>query len=151
MEELLELKQLLQQGEISSALTVVEELEEMGRKAIERNIRSYIKILLLHLIKKQIEQRTTKSWEVSIRNAAREIKDINSRPKGRGNYLTDEDLVEIIHSCILPAIEKATLEIAEGVYSLEEIKCELSQEMLIYDALIHLGITKSDTSRYALD
>ena len=49
MEELLELKQLLLKGDIKGSLSLVEELEEMGRKSIVKTIRSYGVILLLHL------------------------------------------------------------------------------------------------------
>jgi hypothetical protein len=67
MEELLQLKQLLLQGDIKASLSVVEDLEEMGRKAIIDKIRSYVIILLIHLIKQKAENRTTRSWDVSIR------------------------------------------------------------------------------------
>ncbi|MGB7519835.1 MAG: DUF29 family protein, partial [Spirulinaceae cyanobacterium] len=65
MEELLELKSLLLDGDISGALVIVEELEEMSRDDKINNVRSYAKILLLHLIKQQAENRTTRSWDVS--------------------------------------------------------------------------------------
>jgi len=68
MEELLTLKELLLKGDIPGSLALVEELEEMSKKEIIKTIRSYAVILLLHLIKQQVEQRTTRSWEVSIRN-----------------------------------------------------------------------------------
>lgn len=71
MEELLTLKNLLFQGDIQAALLIVEELEEMSRNDIIKTIRSYAVILLLHLIKQQAENRTTRSWEVSIRNSIR--------------------------------------------------------------------------------
>ena len=81
MEELLDLKQLLLKGDIKGSLALVEDLEEMGRKAIIDKIRSYAIILLLHLIKQQAENRTTKSWDVSIRNSIRELKNNNNNNK----------------------------------------------------------------------
>ncbi len=85
MEEILELKELLLKGDIKGSLTLVDELEEMGRKDIINNIRSYAVILLLHLIKQQAENRTTRSWDVSIRNSVLEIqRDLNERPKSEG-------------------------------------------------------------------
>ncbi len=136
MEELLELKQLLQHGEIDDALALIEELEEMGRKAIARNIRSYAKVLLLHLIKQHVEQRTTKSWDASIRNALREINDINARPKGRGVYLDDEELQEVLLSAVAPAVEQAALEVAGGMYSVREIEQRVSRVGLEGQALL---------------
>jgi DNA polymerase III delta subunit len=64
MEELFELKDLLLKGDISGAIAIVEDLEEMSKNDIINTIRSYAVILLLHLIKQQAENRTTRSWEV---------------------------------------------------------------------------------------
>ncbi|MBE9190009.1 hypothetical protein IQ230_06460 [Gloeocapsopsis crepidinum LEGE 06123] len=54
MEELLELKELLIHKDFEDAYALVEDvedLEEMGKRGFARNIRSYAKVLLLHLIK----------------------------------------------------------------------------------------------------
>ena len=91
MEELLMLKDLLLKGDVPAALVIVEELEEMSKQEIIDNIRSYAVILLLHLIKQQAEKRTTRSWEVSIRNSVREIKIKNKRRKAGGYYLSPEE------------------------------------------------------------
>jgi len=88
MEELLTLKSLLLQGDIQGALAIVEELEEMSRDDKINNIRSFAVILLLHLIKQQVENRTTRSWDVSIRNSALEIQEKNKRRRSGGVYLT---------------------------------------------------------------
>lgn len=73
MEELFTLKALLLKGDIRGAIAIVEELEEMSRDDKINAIASYAVILLLHLIKQQAENRTTRSWEVSIRNSVRMI------------------------------------------------------------------------------
>ena len=96
MEELLELKDLLLKGDISGAIAIIEDLEEMSKNDIINALRSYAVILLLHLIKQQAENRTTRSWEVSIRNSVREIQRRNKRRKASGYYLTSEELVEIL-------------------------------------------------------
>ena len=96
MEELLDLKKLLLQGDIKGSLALVEDLEEMGCKAIIDLIRSYAIILLLHLIKQQAEKRTTKSWDVSIRNSIREIINTNKRRKAGGYYLSKAELEDIL-------------------------------------------------------
>ncbi|MGB7893581.1 MAG: DUF29 family protein, partial [Microcoleus sp.] len=75
MEELLTLKSLLLKGDIPGSLAIVEELEEMSKKDIIKTIRSYAVILLLHLIKQQAENRTTRSWDISIRNSVLEIQE----------------------------------------------------------------------------
>jgi Zn-finger nucleic acid-binding protein len=140
MEEILELKELLLKGDIKGSLTLIDELEEMGRKDIINNIRSYAVILLLHLIKQQAENRTTRSWDVSIRNSVLEIKDLNERPKSKGVYLNSEELQVILEKAYPQAINKASLEVQEGRYDSRELeqlvnRVEiLSQAMSLIDA-----------------
>ncbi|MEH2191721.1 MAG: DUF29 family protein [Nostoc sp.] len=135
MEELLTLKGLLVKGDVQGALLIVEELEEMSRNDIIKTIRSYAVILLLHLIKQQAEKRTTRSWEVSIRNSIREIQRENKRRKAGGYYLTSEELLEILAEAYLNAIDEATLEVAEGRYEPEELEKLVNQEEIINRAL----------------
>lgn len=135
MEELLTLKDLLVKGDVQEALLIVEELTEMSRNDIIKTIRSYAVILLLHLIKQQAENRTTRSWEVSIRNSVREIQRENKRRKGGGYYLTPEELLEILAEAYLNAIDQATLEVEEGRYEPEELEKLINREEIINRAL----------------
>lgn len=96
MEELLEIKDLLYQGKVAEALIIVEELEEMSKTDKLNKIFSYAIILLLHLVKKSAENRTTKSWETSIFNSVKQIQRSNQRRKAKGTYLTEEELLETI-------------------------------------------------------
>jgi hypothetical protein len=139
MEELLELKELLIQKDFEGAYTLVEDLEEMGKKGVARNIRSYAKVLLLQLIKQQVEQRTTKSWDISIRNSIREIKDLNTRPSSKGTYLNNEQLREVIAGAIDSAIDQASIEAAEGIYEARQIEQKIARNELVKRAiaLIH--------------
>lgn len=131
MEELLELKDLLLKGDVPGALVIVEELEEMSKQDIIDNIRSYAVILLLHLIKQQAENRTTRSWNVSIRNSVREIQRKNKRRKAGGYYLTAEELLETLQEAYLNAIDEASLEVEEGCYEPEELEQLVKQEKII--------------------
>jgi hypothetical protein len=135
MEELLNLKNLLLKGDFQGALIIVEELEEMSRNDIIKTIRSYAVILLLHLIKQQAENRSTRSWEVSIRNSIREIQRENKRRKTGGYYLTREELWETLEEAYLNAIDEASLEVEEGRYEPEELEKLVNQEEIIYRAL----------------
>ena len=135
MEELLDLKHLLIKGDISGALAIVAELEDMSKKDIIKTIRSYAVILLLHLIKQQAEKRTTRSGEVSIRNSVREINRENKRRKGGGYYLTSEELVETLEEAYINAIDEASLEVEEGRYEPEELEQRVNQEEIINRAL----------------
>ncbi len=139
MEEILELRQLLESGKTEEALWIVEELEEMGRKGLEVNIGSYARVLLTHLIKQQIEKRTTKSWDTSIRNSVRHINKLNARPKKRGSYFNEEQLKEIVVDSLEEAIDKAALEVEEGKYDYQEIKEMINDVELLSEAMRLLG------------
>jgi Domain of unknown function DUF29 len=135
MEELLSLKDLLVKGDVQGALIIVEELAEMSRNNIIKTIRSYGVILLLYLIKQQAENRTTRSWEVSIRNSVREIQRENKRRKAGGYYLTPEELLETLAEAHLNAIDQATLEVEEGRYEAQELEKLVNREEIINRAL----------------
>lgn len=135
MEEILELKELLLKGDIKGSLAIVEELEEMSKKDIIKTIRSYAVILLLHMIKQQAENRTTRSWDVSIRNSILEIQDENKRPKSASFYLSPSELREVLETAYKIAINKASLEVEEGRYEPEELEKLVNKEEIIDRAL----------------
>ena len=121
MEELLELRQSIKSGNYTKALEIVDELEAMSKEDKLDKIYSYTIILLLHLIKQGAEKRTTKSWEVSIKNSIERINRTNKRRKSGGYYALKEDLQEIIDAAALPALRNASLEAFEGECSEQEI------------------------------
>lgn len=135
MEEILALKDLLRSGDIQGSLALVEILEEMSKQDIIDTIRSYAIVLLLHLIKQQAEQRTTRSWDVSIRNSLREIQRKNKRRKSGGYYLTREELWETLEEAFLNAIDEASLEVAEGRYEPEELETLVRRSQILNHAL----------------
>ena len=121
MEELLELRKSIKSGNYTKALEIVDELEAMSKEDKLEKIYSYTIILLLHLIKQEAEKRTTKFWEVSIKNSIERINRINKRRKSDGYYAQREDLKEIIDAATFPALRNASLEAFEGEYSEQEI------------------------------
>ncbi|WP_414545858.1 DUF29 family protein [Nostoc sp. CCY0012] len=135
MEELLELRQLLEQGKIPEALLLVDELEEMSLSDKINKIDSYGVILLIHLIKQQAEKRSTRSWEISIENAVREINKINQRCKSGGYYLNSIELREILQQGDLIALKRASLEAFEGRYEAEELAAMLNETEILTQAL----------------
>ena len=136
MEELLELKALLLKGDIKGSLAIVEDLEDMSKNGIISTIRSYAVILLLHLIKQQAENRTTRSWDVSIRNSVREIQRQNKRRKAAGYYLSDEELTDTLNDAYLNALDAASLEVEAGRYQSEQIEDIIDKNKLISDAFL---------------
>lgn len=79
MDEILELKQCLMNEQYTDAMRIVEEMEEMSKEDKINKIGSFIKILLIHMIKQFAEKRTTRSWDASIFDAIFEIQRMNKR------------------------------------------------------------------------
>ena len=138
MEELLMLKDLLLKGDVPAALAIVEELEEMSRDDKISTIGSYAIILLIHMIKQQVENRSTASWEVSIRNSIRAVQKKNKRRKTGGYYLTPEELRIALEEAYPDTIDKASLEVEEGRYLPEELEQLVNREDLLDRAMMIL-------------
>ncbi|MBI1923361.1 DUF29 family protein [Candidatus Poribacteria bacterium] len=146
MEELLELRRYVEQQRYAEALALIAEMEEMSREDKINKIYSYMEILLLHLIKQSLprsigetEKRTTRLWELSIRNAVRHIVRVNKRQKSGGTYLGESDLREIIAEAYQPALERAALEVFEGHYDDQELGQQVNREKIEQKALELIG------------
>ncbi len=135
MEELFELKKYIEQQDYVSALTLIGEMEEMSRDDKINKIESFLEILILHLIKQHAEQRSTRSWEISIRNSVRAVNRINKRRKAGGYYLTEDDLKAAIEEIYLTALDRATLEAFEGRYDDIELGKKINAEQIRSQAL----------------
>ncbi|CBN55083.1 MULTISPECIES: DUF29 family protein [Kamptonema] len=135
MEELMELKELLHRGKVAEALLLVQELEDMSKSDKLNKIFSYGIILLLHLIKKVAEDRTTKSWETLIFNTVKQIQRTNKRHKAKGTYLTEEELIETLQDAYESALKSAALEAFEGIYDVEVIAKMVSEGDIIAIAM----------------
>jgi hypothetical protein len=135
MEELLELQELLINGNISEALLLVEEMTEMSKDDKLNKIFSFGKILLLHLIKQAAERRTTRSWDLSIANAVKEIQRTNKRRKPGGTYFTKEELRETLEDAYKLSLNGAAKEAFEGSYQTEELAAMVNKEMIIDQAI----------------
>ncbi|MEN9568607.1 MAG: hypothetical protein RLZZ69_3803 [Cyanobacteriota bacterium] len=139
MEELLELEQCLLTSDIEKAIEITQELIEMSKADILRKIESYLKILLIHLIKQKVENRTTKSWNYSIKESSEQIKKINKRRKASGWYASEQELEEMCQNVFESAIGKASLEIFEGTLSESEIEEKINRKELIEKAIALIG------------
>lgn len=138
MEELLELREKLLLGDISGALAIVEDLEEMSKDDKINNMRSFAVVLLKHLIKQQVEKRSTKSWEVSIFNSAKEIQERNKRRKTKRVYLNQEELVDLLNAAYKNAINSASLEVKEGKYDPSELEAMVDKDTILNQAMIQI-------------
>jgi len=134
MEEIYELRHYIESGKYQEALGLLDEMEEMSRDDKITRISSFMEVLLLHLIKQAAEQRTTRSWEVAIRNSLRQIVQINKRRKAGGWYLTNEELGAALQEAYEPALDTAALEAFGGKYTLEEINSMIHKAEIINSA-----------------
>ena len=135
MEELTTLKEHIEAENYREALLLIDELEAMSKEDKLQKVRSYFTIMLVHLIKQSAEQRTTRSWDFSVRNAAREIKYVNERRKSGGYYATAQELRELVEEAYAAAIDKASLEAFEGMYSEQELEARIEVDVVKKQAL----------------
>ena len=91
--------------------------------------------MLLHLIKQSAENRTTRFWNLSIRNSVKQIQRTNSREKAKGTYMTDTELVTTLEDAYDLALEKAALEAFEGKYEAEGLSQLVQREEIIKKAM----------------
>lgn len=135
MEELLELKNLIYAGDTTNALLLIEEIEEMSKEDKINKMDSYAIILLMHLIKQNVEVRTTRSWQVSIDLAVNKIQKINKRRKAGGNYLDQAEIEQLLSEAYLIAIKQASLEAFEGIYDSKTLITMVNQETILLEAV----------------
>ncbi len=135
MEELQTLRGYIEQQAYPQALALIEDMEEMSRDDKINKIDSFVTVLLLHLIKKQAENRLTRSWELSILNNARQIIKTNKRRKSGGTYLSREELAAVINEAYPFALKGAAVEAFEGVYSANQLGQMVTQAAIEQEAL----------------
>ena len=135
MEELLELKGFLLSGNIAEALLLVEEMTEMSKDDKLNKIFSFSIVLLLHLIKQKAEKRSTRSWEISIFNAVKQIQRSNKRRKANGTYLSQVEIRETLEDAYESALKQAALEAFEGRYETEAIANMVDRDQVIQEAI----------------
>jgi Tol biopolymer transport system component len=143
-QELTDLRNSILQGRYADALAIVDELEGMSKQAVLRNIQSYVNILLIHLIKNQVEQRLTNSWMASIRNSIREIQKLNTKENKTSYYVNqDEWEMLIVEEVIEDAIADASVEVMNGKYNQFQLAKIINRTELIENALKFLALTYS--------
>lgn len=135
LDELDELREAIKSGDYSQALALIDELDEMSRDDKINKIGSYMRVLLIHLIKQTAEQRSTRSWDASIHAALRQIARTNKRRKSGGYYLDDDSLAEALAEVWPDALEWAAMEAFEGVYSIDELNEMVDRPSLLADAI----------------
>ena len=135
MDELVELRQSIENHNYRKALQIVDELEEMSVEDKLNKIYSYMVVLLLHLINQEAEKKLTRSWEFSIANSVKQINRTNKRRKAGGYYAKPEDLEEIIDDAFEIALKGAAAEAFGGEYSPEKLLGVINPKIIKSKAL----------------
>ncbi|WP_016950434.1 DUF29 family protein [Anabaena sp. PCC 7108] len=133
-QELIDLRNSILEQRYADALAIVDELEGMSKKAILRQIKSFLKVLLIHLIKNKIEKRLTNSWAASIRNAVLEIQDVNLKENKKSYYINLDEWNDYLEHEIDIAIRDASVEVLDGVYSPFQLAEMVDKEQIIHQA-----------------
>ncbi|QJD77591.1 DUF29 family protein [Spirosoma rhododendri] len=134
MEELTLLRKMVEEHDYEGALSIISELDEMAKDDKINKIRSFLGILLIHLIKQQAEQRVTKSWNRSIENALDGITTSNKRRSAGGYYLRPEELSALIDEAFPSAIRNASYEAFEGTHSSDQLAAMIDTDQIKQDA-----------------
>jgi Domain of unknown function DUF29 len=140
-QELINLRKSILEQRYADALAIVDELEGMSRQAILRNIQAFLQILLIHLIKNQIEQRLTNSWANSIRNSIREIKKLNLQDNKTSYYVKIDEWESMLDDEFEAAVSLASQEVMQGDYSPFQLAELVNQEQIIATAKTLLSLS----------
>ena len=140
-QELIDLRNSILEQRYTDALTIIDELEGMSKQAILRNIQAFLRILLIHLIKNQIEQRLTNSWVASIRNSLVEIQDINLKENKKSYYINQDEWDSWLENEIELAIADASLEALNGKFKRQQLSQMLNKPQLILTATELINFT----------
>lgn len=135
MDEILALRKSIQEGRYADALHIIDELEEMAKDDKLDKIFSYMQILLIHLIKQNAEQRTTRSWNNSIKHALYQIERVNKRRKSGGDYMKREELFENLAEAFTLSLDQAAEEAFEGIYSSEQLLEKIDKNKILAVAM----------------
>ncbi|MBD2676114.1 MULTISPECIES: DUF29 family protein [Nostoc] len=141
-QELIDLRTCLLEGRYADALAIIDELEGMSKQAILRNIEAYLNILLIHLIKNQVEQRLTASWVTSIRNSIRQIKKLNIKENKTSYYINLDEWENLIEEEVMEdAIADASEEVMNGKFTRSQLSAMVDKNHIIATAINLLALT----------
>ena len=133
-EELEQLRQYLETGQLDAAFGLLDEMDEMSRDDKAHKIQSYMHVLLIHLIKQAAEHRTTPSWDRTIRNALFWIPRINRRRKAGGWYIPADDLQEALADVYEHALDSAAAEALGGAHTTASLGVLVDRERVLAQA-----------------
>ncbi len=149
-EELEQLRQYLETGQLEAAFGLLDEMDEMSRDDKIHKIQSSMHVLLVHLITQAVERRTTPSWDRTIRNALFWIPRINRRRKAGGWYIHADDLQEALDDVYEHAMDNAAAEALGGEHTAASLGTLVDRERLLAQAYEMISTTQNERPSNAL-
>jgi hypothetical protein len=140
-QELLDLRLSILEGRYEDALELVDELEEMSKQAILRNIESFLIRLMVHLIKNQVEQRLTNSWVASISDSILRIQKLNLKANKASYYVNVDEWLTLLEEAVEAAIAPASVEALNGQLNAIQLSKQIERKSIIATAQTLLELT----------
>lgn len=140
-QELVDLRQCILENRYDDALALVDELEEMSKQSILRNIESFLIRLLVHLIKNQTEQRLTNSWVASISDSILRIQKLNLKANKKSHYVNVDEWLPLLEEAIEAAIAPASVEVLNGQFTPMQLSEQVNREHIMTTAQRLLELT----------
>ena len=134
MEELETLRKLIEEQDYASALTLIDEMDEMAKDDKITKVESFLAVLLIHLIKQKAESRLTNSWQRFINHALFGIFKANKRRNTGGFYLKADELKDAIDESFSFSLQEASEEAFGGAYSAEQLSTMIDAEQIKQEA-----------------
>lgn len=117
MEELVQLREHIQQQRYREALDLLDDMDDMSKKSILDAIQTFLERMLMHVIKNDIEQRMTNSWAASIRDSLLQIRKRNLKGNQVSWYLERDNWNARLDEAYEVAIADASVEVLDGLYT----------------------------------
>ncbi len=134
MDELMMLRKMVEEHDYEGALAIIGDLDEMAKDDKINKIESYLVVLLIHLVKQNAEQRTTKSWNRSIDNSLAGIAKSNKQRNAGGHYMRDDEFPALIDEMFALSVRNASYEAFEAIYSADQLADMINADQIKQDA-----------------
>ncbi|MDJ0745115.1 MAG: DUF29 family protein [Xenococcaceae cyanobacterium MO_167.B27] len=135
-QELLDLKEAIAHYDYQKALEIVNDLEAMSREDKIQKIESYLVVLLVHLLKIQVERRITNSWRASILNALLQIQKTNRMGNKKTPYIKSDEWQSYIEEVLPEVYLSASTEVKVNGREVDDVELEM---IVNDDSLISLA------------
>ncbi|MGB7412755.1 MAG: DUF29 family protein [Thermosynechococcaceae cyanobacterium] len=140
-QELLDLKLSIVERRYDDALELVDELEDMSKQAILRNIESFLVRLMVNLLKNEMEQRLTNSWVASISDSIVKIKKLNLKGNKISYYVNSDEWLPLLEEAVEVAIAPASVEILNGQLNALQLSRQVNRASVNTTAQALLALT----------